>query len=117
MDRDARGTWVPGYWPLAGPSFATPYSSGVLERLSNPSLGQSTNSWAFSGRKSVFSFAAYLLAAVVAHQAVESPSDVCLEGAGWEMACACSWSKRRGGFDGTGWCVNLGGRFGSLLAS
>jgi hypothetical protein len=43
VDRDARGAQTPGYWPLASPSVATPHSSGALERLSNPSLGQPMN--------------------------------------------------------------------------
>jgi hypothetical protein len=51
MDRDACGAWVPKYWLLASPSFTTPHSSGVPERLLNLLLGQPVNSWALLGHR------------------------------------------------------------------
>jgi hypothetical protein len=64
VGQDARGARAPEYWPPAGPSLITPYSKGAPEWLSNPSVGQPSNSWVLMGCRSVFSSVSLLLVAV-----------------------------------------------------
>jgi hypothetical protein len=64
VGQDARGARTPEYWLLAGPSLITPHSKGAPEWLSNPLVGQPSNSWVLMGFTSVFSFVSLLLVAV-----------------------------------------------------
>jgi hypothetical protein len=52
MNQDAQDAHVPRHQPLAGLYLSTPCSKSAPEWLSNPSVGQSLNSWTFMGRRS-----------------------------------------------------------------
>jgi hypothetical protein len=83
LKHGSRCPWRTCAWVLAtsGPIPFRPLLCGCPEQLSNPSMGQPSNSWALSDCKSIFSSTAYLPTMVVACQAVKLSSDVSFEGA------------------------------------
>jgi hypothetical protein len=100
VGRDAHGAHVHEYWMLADPSLSTPCSKGVLERLSNPLVGQPSNSWAIMGRRSVFSSLSLLTSAVCGPLG-ETNHYWAHISRGWpEVACA---RPMKGHGDGTRW--------------